>query len=169
LCTCPSRASCGCCAGTRTRIGGDEITAHYGWIGLKAAIENARHTCVCQASYCVGTIELFIEMLEDGPHVPDEEITRRLVADIVNGIEDHERLLTRYSNGVMDMVLGRAPDLSATDPLRFLQRMRTGALKAVPEALRLREAGATISDSRLRLIARHYHVPLPTLDRSPSP
>jgi SET domain-containing protein len=43
---------------TRPIAAGDEITVHYGWLGIKAAMEDRRHTCVCKAPYCTGTVEL---------------------------------------------------------------------------------------------------------------
>jgi SET domain-containing protein len=46
---------------TRPIAAGDEITVHYGWLGIKAAIEDRRHVCVCKAPYCTGTVELHVE------------------------------------------------------------------------------------------------------------
>ena len=141
----------------------DEITVHYGWLGIKAAYENNRHPCACQAPLCVGTIELRVELLDygdgtGGPDLSREEIAKRLLADICNDSDDNEALLHRYATSALDMMRG-VKIAAKLDPIAFHEKLREGAHAAVLTAMHLRETGRTISATRLRQIVRAYNVP----------
>jgi hypothetical protein len=141
---------------------GEEITIHYGWVGIKAAMEKIWHVCACAAPFCVGTIELRVEWvneseMEGGPFLPEEEVTRRLFADIMNDTDEHEELLFHYAKNSVSMTPG-ASVLSALDPGAFLDKVRGCADQAVRAALRARAAGKQASDRRLRQIAAAYGV-----------
>jgi hypothetical protein len=147
---------------TRPIAEGEEITIHYGWVGIKAAKEKNWHTCVCAAPFCVGTIELRVEWVEEdgGPFLAEEEIARRLFADIVNDTDDHEAVLLRYARGSSEMTPDGTTVPSSLDPGAFLDKLRGCAHAAVRAALHSRTLGKTVSDRRLRQIAATYGVPL---------
>lgn len=148
---------------TKPITSGEEITAFYGWIGIKAAFEDKRHACSCSALYCTGTIELFVEIIhyDDrtvGPNVPHEEVSKRLFADIVNGINDHEALLLAYADGSLKAIYG-AERTEPFDYVAFHAKLSEGARTAVRMARRLeREVGLKLSEKRLRQIADEYDV-----------
>lgn len=91
---------------------GDEITIHYQWLGIKAAVEKSWHPCACRAPFCAGTIELKLEWIEHGDGtagswLSPEEMVRRLVVDLMNDTDRNEGLLHRYaSQDVTEMVVG---------------------------------------------------------------
>lgn len=149
---------------TKHIAAGDEITIHYGWVGLKAAMENKRHACWCRASFCTGTIELFVEFIRDGdtggPYLPTDEIQRRLLADIVNNTNEHEAVVIRYATSAADMVLG-GTEAIPPDPAAMFDKVRRGAIGAIPAARKLQQAGTAISEARLVKIAHTYNLPIP--------
>ena len=141
---------------------GEEITAFYGWLGVKAAMEKAWHACACGAPFCAGTIELRVEWVaendrEGGPRLPEEEAARRFLADIANDTDDHERLLYSYAKGSAEMTAG-AKVLSPIDPTAFLEKLRLCANVAVRAAMRVPEDRR--SERRLRQIAATYGIAL---------
>ncbi len=141
---------------------GEEITIHYGWVGIKAAMHKSWHTCACKAPFCVGTIELRVEWVmesetDGGPFLSEEEVARRLFADIVNDTDQHEAVLFRYARGSSEMTPG-ATVLSPLDPSAFLDKLRGCAHAAVRAALHSRTLGKQVSDRRLRQIAATYGV-----------
>jgi len=141
---------------------GEEITIHYGWVGLKAALEKSWHACMCEAPFCTGTIELRVEWVnesetEGGPFLPKEEITRRLLADIMNGTDEHEAVVFRYARGSLEMAPS-ATVLSPLDPDIFWEKVRECAHAAVREAVRAPTAGKRPCERRLRRIAATYGV-----------
>jgi hypothetical protein len=141
---------------TRPIAEGEEITIHYGWVGMKAAMEKSWHACLCTAPCCTGTIELRLEWQEfgdgtGGPFLPPQEVTRRFLADIVNGVDDHERLLVRYGKDSMSMMAG-ATIFTQIDAGAFLDKLDAGARKAVALSFDYEHA----SWQRRRTIAARY-------------
>ena len=141
---------------------GEEITTHYGWLGVKAAVEKNWHKCACSSPFCAGTIELRLEWWQGaqgaGPRLPEEEVVRRLLADIANDTDENEGLLLHYGQGgSLEMTL-TAEVVAAIDPGAFLEKMEACARVAVRAALRVREQ--RVSMRRLRQIAKAYHVSL---------
>jgi len=137
---------------------GEELTAFYGWLGVKAAIEKSWHPCACGAPFCAGTIELRVEWevysaTEAGPWLPEEEGARRFLADIVNDTDEHEGLMFRYAKGSLEMALG-AKVVSALDPSAFMEKLRSCADVAVRTARRL--PASRVSERRLRRIVAAY-------------
>lgn len=149
---------------TRRRIAsGEELTAFYGWLGVKAAYEAKSHPCACGAPYCAGTIELGVEYVAlderwGGPNLPPEEVSRRFLADIVNGVDVHEWLMRRYERESASMLIG-AKSLRGVDPGAFMAKLRVGARDAVSRA-RCMALPSRASEARLREVARTYGVPL---------
>ena len=149
---------------TRPIAKDDEITIHYGWVGIKAAMEKSWHVCACAAPFCVGTIELRVEWLLDeedetqgGPFLSEEEVTRRLFADLMNDTDEHEHLLFHYAKNSVSMTPG-ATVLSPLNPGAFLDKVRGCAHRAVRAALRARAAGKPVSGRRLRQLTAAYGV-----------
>jgi hypothetical protein len=143
---------------------GQEVTVHYGWMGLKAADEGRRHPCVCAAPLCIGTIELYVEVIRNddgtgGPYLPPVEVSKRLLADIMNDTDANEALLHNYANSSTAMFQG-AEIVSRIDRSAFLEKLREGARAAIPAALGLQARGGTPSERRLRQVARSYGVPI---------
>lgn len=141
---------------------GEEITIHYRWLGIAAAISKRWHPCACEAPFCTGTIELRVEMLDHGdgtggPYLPPEEVSTRLLADIVNDARANESLLRQYARHSLDMIHG-AEVRARLDPVAFADKLREGAHVAVLVAQRLLAAGRPISERRLRQIARTFEV-----------
>jgi hypothetical protein len=146
---------------------GQEITIHYGWVGLKAAVEKSWHPCACGAPFCTGTIELRIEFNDygdgtSGPYLPPEEVARRLLADIANDTDANEQLVCRYEHESVSMLHG-AKVVAGLDRSAFLEKLQLGACVAVAAAGRGQKAGFKVSDRRLREIAVAYDVPEVTL------
>jgi hypothetical protein len=146
---------------TRWILAGTEITIHYGWVGVKAAMEKSWHTCLCGATGCTGTIELRLEWREDdanplqgGPFLPPEEVERRLYADIVNGVDDHERLLLRYAKNSLECVVG-ATSVQGVDMDAYYAKLSAAAEAAIRRVLL---QGVKHSAPRLRKIANTYAV-----------
>jgi hypothetical protein len=142
---------------------GEEITAFYGWLGIKSAFEEKRHACSCAAPFCVGTIELFVEIIhyDDrtvGPNVPHEEVSKRLLADIMNETNEHEALLLTYADGSVKMIHG-AERTETFNYAAYYDKLHKGAEAAVRMARRLeREVGLKPSSTRLRQISATYDV-----------
>ncbi len=141
---------------------GQELTVHYGWLGIKAAHEGSWHPCACDAPMCVGTIELRVEMIREGdtggPRLAPEEVAARLLADILNDTDAHEALLCRYGTDSMDLFIG-AEVISRLDPVAFFNKLRGGARTAILKALALKAQGRAVSERRLHQIMRTYRLP----------
>jgi len=141
---------------------GQEITLHYGWLGAKAALEG-RHPCSCGVAFCTGTIELYVEMVDDPDgrtsaiYLPPEEVAERMLVDIVHGCVDNELLVIRYGQGVTDMMLGSTV-AQGIDPVAFFEKLRAGASVAVKVARMWSESGNRLSEERLQQIAERYWV-----------
>jgi hypothetical protein len=145
---------------------GDEITIFYGWIGLKAAMENKRHPCVCSARYCTGHIELFIEIVREGefggPWLSHEEVARRFLADMANGTDEHEGLLIRYAKNPTGMIIGGGAMVQELDRAAFFDKLRTGAGMAVAVLRKIQLAGSELgarSNARIREVVDRYELP----------
>jgi len=141
---------------TRPIAAGEEITIHYGWLGLKAAIDKSQHPCRCDAPYCAGTIELMVEWIENpdntaGPRISHEEIRNRMLADLVNDTDEHEALLIRYADEALNSVSGIV-EAAPFDAPAFYDKLCRGAEAAMAEA-RTREG---ISGRRLRQLTDRY-------------
>ncbi len=141
-----------------------EVTVHYSWAGIKAAAEDRRHACACNAPMCLGTIELYVELIKNddgtgGPHLPLEEISRRLLADILNDTDANEALLCHYAKSSMNLFMG-ATILSQIDRSAFDKKLRDGARVAVAAAHAVQAKGRKPSERRLHQIARRYDVPV---------
>jgi hypothetical protein len=147
---------------------GEEITIHYGWLGIKAAIEKKVHRCACQAGYCVGSIELGLEWIEEevepggdrmgGPRLPEEEIVRRLLADICNDTGRHEQLLHRYATEAFQFLGPGARPVSNLDSAVYFERLREGAAVAVHRAIGRARSGRSMSGRRLAQVINGYGV-----------
>jgi hypothetical protein len=146
----------------------EEITAHYGWLGVKAAVEDKRHACACESRLCAGTIELYVEMVyteqEDetgartgGPCLSVDEIARRLLVDIVNDTNYNEALIIRYSKESLGMVLG-ATVVQAPDDLAFWQKVLDAAKATVLVARKWQSQGKLLSEKRLKQIVKSYRL-----------
>jgi len=140
----------------------EEITIHYGWLGVKTAMEKrAPHPCACQAPFCTGTIELHLELVEElidgeqtvGTRLPPEEVRRRLLADIANDTSENEEALYGYLENGLTMFHG-ADVAEAMDPKAFFHRLQDAAAEAIQAAKGL----PTKSDRRIAQIARRYEV-----------
>lgn len=123
---------------TRPIAEGQELVLHYGWVGVKAAVEKSWHLCACTAPYCAKTIELKFEYeeLENNAFsmtLPIEEVCNRFLADIINGVSDHEEVLYRYGSSSQAMVIG-AEAVSRVDVSEFVKKLRRGALQAISRA-----------------------------------
>ncbi len=139
---------------------GEEITAHYGWVGTKAAVEKSWHPCRCSAPYCCKTIELKFdwEVYGDGtagPNLSPVEVCRRFFADIVNDTGEHEALLHRYAASSFKMVVG-AEVVAKMDMEAYLDKLILAARVAVRSAFDTEDGRQRRSDRRLRQIARSY-------------
>jgi len=136
---------------------GDELAIHYGWLGVRAAIEQSIHPCACGAPYCAGTIELRLEFIQNaaertaGTKLPAEEVENRFLADIVNGSWAHEATLHDYGKNGMGMY-GNAQILEGVDRTKFLTKLQAGALSAVEKAASL----PAVDRGRLAEIANRY-------------
>ncbi len=142
---------------------GEELTVFYGWLGVKAAIENNRHPCACGATFCAGTVELYVEFNDNGdgtggPYLSPEEVSKRLLADIMNDTDEHEGLLLRYARESLNMIHG-AEELAPLDLAAFGDKLQEGARAAVWAARRLQAHGRVPSEHRLRKIVRDHDVP----------
>ncbi len=143
----------------------EEITVHYGWVGLKAAVEKSWHPCACGAPFCTGTIELRIEFNDHGdgtagPYLAPEEVARRLLADIANDTDANELLVRRYEHETVGMLHG-AKVVAPMDRGAFFEKLQLGACVALAAAEQGRKAGFKVSGRRLREIARTYDVEAP--------
>jgi hypothetical protein len=141
---------------------GEEITVHYGWIGVKAAKEKSWHTCKCGAPCCAGTIELRVEWVDDetdldagGPLLSEEEVGMRFLADIVNDTDEHETLVRTYQRDSHKATPG-ATILQGIDPETFFEKLRAAAEAAVYAALHTEIGAKRKSDRRLRQIMMRY-------------
>jgi hypothetical protein len=146
---------------------GQEITVHYGWVGVKAAVEKSWHPCACGAPFCTGTIELRVEYndYDDGTsstYLPPEEVAKRLLADIANDTDANEQLVHRYEQESVSMLHG-AKVVAGFDRSAFLEKLQMGARVAVAAAGHGLKAGFKVSGRRLREIAVAYDVPEVTL------
>ncbi len=136
---------------------GEELSIHYGWIGIRAALEKRWHPCACGAPYCAGTIELKIEFRQidanhGGPNLPHEEAYNRLLADIANDTSEHEETLYGYARNSLAM-LGNAKIIESLDMDAFFEKLSGAAREAVVAAVSLRTPP---SERRLRKIAERY-------------
>jgi len=134
---------------TRPIAEGEEVTIHYRWIGAKAAMEESWHPCSCQAPYCVGTIELKLEYQivegdRNGPHVgghflPPEEVSRRLLADILNDSEENESTILNYPKNVAGMTMNVDGSPSSArlqiNMAAFAEKLQVGAALAARELM----------------------------------
>ncbi len=166
---------------------GEELTIHYGWLGVKAAyetrdaeggersdrsrsarpFEDKRHACACASPYCCGTVELYVEIVDEddgrggrvgGPWLPPAEVSRRFMADICNDTDTNETLLWRYAKDSTNMI-GGGKILQTVDPVAFFEKLRAGAEVALREARRVKGTGGqVISERRAVAIARRYEV-----------
>jgi hypothetical protein len=143
---------------------GQEVTVHYGWMGIKAAYEGRQHPCACGVQFCVGTVELNVEMIDHGdgtkgPYLSPKEVGRRLLVDIVHGTDDNERLVHRYGRSATDMIVGAGAYVVAkVDPDAFFAKLQEGARAAVSVARLWQQAKGPVSERRLAAIARAYKV-----------
>lgn len=147
---------------TKPIAAGEEITIFYGWLGVKAAVENKHHACACEARFCTGTVELNIEMLDHGdgtggPYVSVKEVASRLLADIMNDVDDHELLLLRYADHPLERTMPGVEQVSF-DFAAFVSKMHDGAQIAIETACKACAAGRPVSMHRLKQIAQAYKV-----------
>jgi hypothetical protein len=117
---------------------GDEVTIHYGWVGVKAAMEKSWHPCSCRTPYCTGNIELKIEFLDYddgtcGPYLPPEEVKKRFLADIINDTDVNEDVLYGYMENSFSMIHG-AQSIAEINRDAFFNKLRDGAAEAIVEA-----------------------------------
>ena len=113
----------------------EEITIHYGWIGVKSAVEKKWHPCACQAPFCAGFIELKIEYIDyedgtGGPYLPPVEVENRFRTDIANDTDENEEALYNYMSHSHDAV-AYAQMVAGIDPDAFFDKLRDAALAAV--------------------------------------
>lgn len=144
---------------------GEEITAHYSWIGIKAAKERSWHPCKCVAPCCVGTIELRVEWVpdEEAPdgtvsgslYLPEEEVAMRFLADIINDTDENEAVMRSYSRNAHRVAPG-ANFTQGVDPEAFFEKLSAGAEAAVYTALRTPVGAKRRSDRRLRQVMMRY-------------
>jgi hypothetical protein len=145
---------------------GEELTAFYGWLGLKGAMAGGHYACACTARFCVGTIELGVEFLREdeantgGPYLPLAEVARRFFADIVNGTDCHEGLMRRYARDGHSMMVGAKVTIPI-DEGAFAAKLAEGARQAIRRAhLRYSSFGPqSLSEKRLGEVSRRYEAP----------
>lgn len=142
---------------------GEEITIHYGWVGLKSAMEKRWHTCACTAPYCTKTIELKLEYIEEkssdgslqgGPFLPPEEVTNRFIADIVNDTNVNETVLHGYAQNSASLYKG-AQIITGIDNLAFFEKLRDAARIAIRDAASL---PMNTSSRRIAQIVHRYEL-----------
>lgn len=123
---------------------GEEVTAFYGWLGVKSAMEKKWHECLCGKPYCPGTIELKVEWfgdLEDsgdgivgGPNLTEEEAGKRVLADVANHTSEHFRLMVGYARNSQSMCIG-AKVQEPIDDAQFYKKLARAARGALGQAL----------------------------------
>lgn len=145
---------------------GEELTIHYGWLGVKAAYEKKRHPCACASAFCCGTVELYVEIWEEkdasggkvgGPFLPPEEVSRRFFADVCNDTDVNESLLWKYAKDSLSVMPG-AKVVQGIDLVAFGLKLRAGAEVALRAAGIAEKSGRTMSARRIRAIAERYEV-----------
>lgn len=148
---------------TKPIAAGEEITVHYGWVGLKAAMEKRWHACACTAPYCAKTIELKLEYIEEetndgsrqgGPFLPPEEIANRFTADIVNDTNVNETALHGYAENSASLYKG-VKIISGIDNMAFFQKLRDAARVAIHAAANL---PVKTSSRRIAQIVHRYEL-----------
>ena len=147
---------------------GEELAIHYGWLGVKAAYEGKRHACACASPFCCGTVELYVELVEDddgkggkvgGPLLPPEEVSRRFFADVCNDTDANEGLLWKYAKESASL-LHDTKVLYGIDPVAFFEKLRAGAEVALRAARMAAHDGRVMSARRVRAIEQRYEVRL---------
>lgn len=138
---------------------GEEVTIHYGWLGLRAAVEGKRHACRCAAPYCAGTIELAVEAERRAEflstRLPVEEVCNRLVADVANDVDAHEGMLLAYPRGCEQRFIGA--DSGRFDLEAYFDKLRAGAILAVARLAQLYTSGSVRGSARrLEQIGERY-------------
>ena len=146
---------------------GEELTVHYGWLGVKAAHDRLWHECRCGARLCAGTVELRLEWLEDpedpnviGTSLPVDEAARRFAADIVNATDRHEALLRDYAANVGEMLIG-STEKRAFDWTVYARKLQAGARAALDLCAPLADRFGPESMRRMVQIAERYQLNIP--------
>jgi SET domain len=140
---------------TRPVAAGEEIVIHYGWIGIRSALEGRRNACVCLAPYCAGAIELKIDHVRQddrvGFRLSQEEATNRFLADIINDTQAHERTLYDYADRATGMLAGKIH--KGVNQTAFFERLQAAAMRALQKAEELK---LPLSSRRIAQIAQLY-------------
>lgn len=143
---------------------GQEITIHYGWAGLKAAMEKNIHPCNCGARMCCKTIELKVDWLKQerpdgkvgwGPRLGVDEMALRLVADMTNDTNAHEDLLIRYPTEAKRAYLG-AVQVSQFDGQGYAEKLIEAADIAIKFIRKVQSEGVEIAPVRVHQIEARY-------------